>query len=96
MALPAALKNTMLPVHDAAGPLEGALARFTTAICAVSVLPNPTRNVRVTVALLCAMAAAARLMTAIAAATNRLNNIRSLLLWLGSMLGATPDQTWRS
>jgi hypothetical protein len=74
IAVPAALKNAMLPVQDAAGPLDDALARFTTAIWAVSVLPNPTRNVRVTVAPLCAMAAA-KLKTAIAVATNRLNNM---------------------
>jgi hypothetical protein len=74
IAVPAALKNAMLPVQDAAGPLDDALARFTTAIWAVSVLPNPTRNVRITVAPLCAMATA-MLHATVVAATNRLNNI---------------------
>ena len=75
MVVPAALKNAMLPVQDAAGPLAGAFARFTTAICAVSVLPNPTKNVHVTVAPLCAMVAPVKLKKAIAADTNRLSNI---------------------
>jgi hypothetical protein len=75
MAVPAALKKAMLPMQDAAGPLDDELARFTTRISAVSGVPNPTRNVRVTVAPLCATTAPARLKAAIAAATNRLNNM---------------------
>jgi hypothetical protein len=83
IAVPAALKKPMLPAQDATGPLDGAGARFTTAICAVSVLPNPTRNVRVIVAPLCAMAAA-KLKT-IAAPRNFLNDMQPLLWWLASM-----------
>lgn len=74
IAVPAALKNAMLPVQDAAGPLDDVLAKFTTAIWAVSVLPNPTRNVLVTATLLCAMAPV-RPKTAIAAAPNRSSNM---------------------
>jgi len=44
IAVPAALKNAMLPAQDAAGALDRALAKFTTAISAVSVLPNAERQ----------------------------------------------------
>jgi hypothetical protein len=82
ITIPAALKNPMLPAQEATGPLDGEFARFTTAICAVSVLPNPTRNVRVIVAPLCAMAAAR--LKKVAAPRNLPNNMEPLLWWLVS------------
>ena len=42
IAFPLESTNEMLPLHDAAVPLDELLARFTTFICAVSVLANPT------------------------------------------------------
>jgi hypothetical protein len=58
MVAPALLRNAIVPVHDAAAPLEDVVARFRTLIWAVSVLPRPMReNSRVVVlVVVCAIA----------------------------------------
>jgi hypothetical protein len=45
IAVPLAFKNEIVPVHEAAVPLDDAVAVFTTLICAVSELPKPTGGV---------------------------------------------------
>jgi len=57
IAVPAAFKNEMVPVHEAAVPLEESEATLTTFIRAVSVLPSPAGGrlmVRVPVVDVCA------------------------------------------
>ena len=95
MAAPLALTKEIVPVQDAAVPLEDVAAVFTTFSCAVSELLSPiggeVRDRVVVVDVVCANAAAA-VSAAIPTMVDR-NRLTSMLTFLGDLMmkAAAPN-----